>query len=207
MSIFTAKNRTPRKTRLFTAGRLLASVAVLTPLLVGAGASAQAGVPTEDKAAQAATQYVRIEQVNNRWAMNTGFDNGTYAHDAQVQAWSWAHRQPHDWNSQWSWEYMGGEYYQYKNRWSGLCLDVDTFNFAQLEQNPCNASDYGQHWDDIPAGYYAGRDAYVLQNRAASSALGTAMVAETRNADIGSPVNIKPKNNNTSYQRWYFSYI
>lgn len=132
--------------------------------------------------------------------MSTGFDQGTYAADAQVQTWSWAHRQPNDWNSQWSYEYMGGEYWQYKNRWSGLCLDVDSFFFAQLEQNPCNASDLGQHWDDIPAGNYAGRDSYYLQNRAAG------LVAETRNKDIGSPVNVKHKNN-TVNQRWYFSYI
>lgn len=153
-------------------------------------------------------QYIRFEQVVHRWAMNVGQDRGTTSSDATVQLWSWTHRDPHDWNSQWSWQHLGGEYYQYRNRWSGLCLDVSSPSLnARLVQNPCDASDLGQHWDDVLAGHYNRRQAYTLRNRALTERVGLPMSAAAVHVNQGASVQLKAPNLAITEHRWYFSYV
>jgi hypothetical protein len=192
----TTRSRSPR------GRRVLAAAAAAGSVLAGTAATMALAPP-----AQAATTYIRFEQIIDRWAMNTGHDNGTFSEGASVQLWSWTHRDPHDWNSQWSWAWMGGEYYQYKNRWSGKCLDVSSLSFgARLVQSTCNASDRGQHWDDVKAGSHSGKQTYTLRNRGLTEKLGVTMAAESQGVDFGDPVNAGVLNGLTP-QRWFFSYV
>lgn len=150
------------------ARRALVAGAVLGSAVAGVAANVAAAPE-----AAAATTYIRFENIIDRWAMNTGFDQGTTAEGAPVQTWSWSHRDPHDWNSQWSWKHMGSGYYQYKNRWSGKCLDVASLSFsASMIQSTCSTSDKGQQWLDVGAGKHKGRQTYTRHNRGVTEKTG-----------------------------------
>jgi hypothetical protein len=150
--------------------------------------------------------YVRFENIIDRWAMNTGFTEGTLAEGATVQLWWWA---PHDpWNSRWSWKHMGNGYYQYKNRWSKKCLDVSSLSFsAQMIQSTCNDADKGQHWLDVPAGTHNGKQTYQLRNRGVTEKLGVPMTATADHTGSGAKVKVQVLADQASTQRWFFDYV
>jgi hypothetical protein len=181
--------------------RVLAAAAVIGSAVAGV-ASTVATAPD----AEAATTYVRFENIIDRWAMNTGFTEGTLAEGATVQLWWWA---PHDpWNSRWSWKHMGNGYYQYKNRWSKKCLDVSSLSFsAQMIQSTCNDADKGQHWLDVPAGTHNGKQTYQLRNRGVTEKLGVPMTATADHTGSGAKVKVQVLADQASTQRWFFDYV
>lgn len=137
--------------------------------------------------AEAATLYNRFELSVDRWAINTGFDQGSTVNGANAQIWSWAHRDPHDWNSQWRATPKPGGYYEYRNRWSNQCLDVEgTYYGAALEQQPCDNTE-SQRWKSK---YTTGSQYVGLVNKWASRVRGREMVATSYGTSMGSAVKL-----------------
>jgi hypothetical protein len=189
----------------------LSAAAVVGPLGLAAHADAAPKAPSAAAkptatAVASTVVYQRFEQIINRWAVNTGFDNGDKTSGANAQTWSWTHRDPHDWNSQWDYEYQGNGYWTYRNRWSDKCLGVESLTYsARVEQQTCNGSD-GQKWDEIYVGSHNGRSTFVVKNKAVSEKLFTDMVMEADHTGFGAPVRVNVRND-FSTQRWFFSYV
>lgn len=201
-------NTLTRNTSISRTRRLLVAAAVVLGSAIAGfgGAGPTAAAAPDAESAAAATTYVRFENIIERWAMNTGFTNGTTAEGATVQTWWWA---PHDpWNARWSWKHMGNGYYQYKNRWSGKCLDVSSLSFsAQMIQSTCNDADRGQHWLDVPAGTHKGKQTYQLRNRGMTEKIGIPMTATADHTGLGAKVKVQVLADGASTQRWFFDYV
>ncbi|MGL5818793.1 MAG: RICIN domain-containing protein [Phycicoccus sp.] len=174
-----ARTPSPRR-RPHRTGRALVVAAAAAAATI---AAVIVGAPT----AAASTTYTRFELSVNRWAINTGFDGGTTVNGADAVTWSWMHRDPHDHNSQWRQLDAGSSgWYQYQNRWSNQCLDVEGTGIgADVEQAPCDGS-AGQQWRVVHVS--VGSSDTVLVNRWATDERGRFMVATASGTDIGAQV-------------------
>lgn len=166
------------------------SALLLGASLLATAAATSVGLATAPQAAAASNLHFRFELSVDRWAINTGKDNGTTVNGANAQIWSWAHRAPHDWNSQWEMTYKHGkfDYFELKNRWSNQCLDVEGTGFgAEVEQQPCDDTN-SQRWKITHDG--SGQNRYFLVNKWATLSKGHDMVATSFGTTMGSAVKL-----------------
>jgi hypothetical protein len=151
--------------------------------------------------------YTRFEHIGWRWALNIGFTQGDKSAGADALIWSW--QNPYDSNSQWLRQVRGDGYITYRNRWSNMCLGVESLWLAApVEQQVCDGTQMGQLWTEIDLGTINGRPAYMLRNKGASFSWGKDLFMKVDTPSLGEGVHLMPMMKGyENHFRWYKSFV
>ncbi|MFI6390922.1 RICIN domain-containing protein [Nonomuraea sp. NPDC050547] len=140
----------------------------MVTLIAAIGLGLLPGTTAHAKTAQLA--YEIVPNVNQNWALNIGGSNGDGRAGVKAGVW-W--RSPGSLPNSWTLTFKFGtaagvSYYQWKNRFSGMCLELELNSSVRFAiQQPCGSSTR-QQWAFIQQGNGSG--GFRVSNRASDVA-------------------------------------